>query len=137
MTQPVNPPLPLTAADGLCVLDVDPMGGETTSDLANLIQDCYHRLLELPGSNIDDPALGIGVDLYLSGTVTDFMALQQKIPQQLLEDDRVSTCTAKIAQEPDSSYTIDLEVGVASGVLGLSYSYTQAGGLLQTGVQWP
>lgn len=135
MTQPV--PLPLTYADGLCVLDVDPLGAETTSDLQNLIQDVFHLLITWPGTNPDDPTLGIGVDLYLSGTTKDLDALQKKIPQQLLEDDRIPTCTASVTQEADGSFTLDVEIGVGSSTLGLQYSYTQEGGLLQTGVQWP
>lgn len=133
----VTIPLPLTYAEPVCVLDCDPDANETTSDLQNLVQDVYHRLIEIPGSNPDDATLGIGVQQLLSGTVTNMMGLQQRVPQQLLEDDRISSCDVSIVQNPDGSYTLALQLGVAGAVLGLEYGYTAAGGLVQTGASWP
>ena len=124
-------PFPYTAPDLVDMLDLDPLASETTSDLQNLAQDCYHWLLCRPGSNPDDPTRGIGVELYLSGTANDLMGLQTAIEADFDKDVRIAATLATVILNPDGSYTIAVKVRGATGlVFSLSYSYTQAGGLV-------
>ena len=137
MSNAIPPALPLTYPDAVCVLDLDAYGTETTSDLQTLVQDVYHILLETPGSNIDLPTRGVGVKQYLSGPTASLTALSNKIETEMLEDDRIDTCTSKVTQDSTGAYILKLQIGVGGTVLGLSFAYTQAGGLLPTGIQWP
>ena len=88
--------LPLTYPDIVCLDDMDPFAGETTSDLQNLAQDVLHVLMEMPGSNPDDPSRGVGVDLYLGGTADAFSTLPGAIDTQLSQDDRITSSKTTI-----------------------------------------
>ena len=126
MTQP----LPLTVPDLVGFDDLDPFARETTSDFQTLQQDVYHRLLELPGSNLDDITLGIGVMQYLSGTATDAAKLPAIVDEQLQRDSRIDTCTSTLAQQADGSYLLAIQIQVDGSVIGLQYAYSSAGGLV-------
>lgn len=131
-----NAPLPLTAPDWVCDSDVDPLGAETTSDLANLIQDVTHLLLELPGTNPDDPKRGIGIDLYLSGSSVELQTLPGLIEAQLGEDDRIDEVKCEL-QYQDDVWLIQLSIAVSGRVLGLQFGYSSSAGLVlqsQSGV---
>ena len=54
-----------------CFEDMDQFGSETVDELENLAQDLYHRLIEDPGSNLDDPSRGMGLLNVLSAGVSD------------------------------------------------------------------
>ena len=137
MSNAIPPGLPLTYPDAVCVLDLDAYGTETTSDLQTLVQDVYHILIETPGSNIDAPTRGVGVKQYLSGPRASLTALANKIDTELLEDDRIDTCSSSVSQDSTGAYVLKIQIGVAGSVLGLSFAYTKAGSLLPTGIQWP
>lgn len=128
MTQPAI--LPLTYPDAVCVDDVDPNGNETLSDLQTLAQDVYHLLLEVPGSNLDDPTRGIGVVGYLSGTSVNLLTLPSLIDGQLAKDDRIDSSQTTVVQNADLSYTITIQLVASGAVVPLSYLYSQADGLV-------
>jgi hypothetical protein len=126
MTAPV-----LTVPDLVCFLDADPFGRETTSDLESLSQDVFHRLLEVPGSNPDDPTLGIGVEEMLSGGTAQLDQVTRRIDQQLAEDPRIDSVSSTLTKEGDV-YTLGISIQVSGVVTGLLYTYTDATGLVPT-----
>jgi hypothetical protein len=123
-------PLPLTVPDVVCYLDVDAFGRETASDLETLAQDVFHRLLETPGSNIDDPSLGIGVEEMLSGGLEQLDQVTRRIDQQLAEDPRIDAVTSTLTKDAQGVYTLGISIQASGTVTGLVFSYTAAGGLL-------
>jgi hypothetical protein len=131
MTQDIR--FPVTAPDLVDLDDLDALGSETSSELQNLQQDCYHSLLAWPASNPDAPDRGVGVERYLSGTAADVGSLPAAIEADFLKDPRIQGCAATVTLEPDGSYLIAVQVEGAVGVVGLSYGYTQGPGLVQLG----
>lgn len=125
--------LPLTYPDLVCDLDLDPFANETTSDLQNLIQDVYHLLLELSGSNLDDPTRGIGVEQYLNGRFDDLQTLMNTIELQISQDDRVKNCQATVQQLANPEhYEIIVKIGVGDDTIGLSFDWASVSGLTNT-----
>jgi hypothetical protein len=124
-----NVPLPLTYRDLVCDTDLDPFANETGSDLENLIQDLTHLLVENLGSNPDDPLRGIGIANYLSGTTDVLPALCGTIEDQFNRDNRVSGCSATIAQQPDKTWLLSITIQVGTQVLPLQYSWSTPEGL--------
>lgn len=122
--------LPLTIPDLVCVLDLDPNGNETKTDLETLSQDVLHVLLELLGSNPDDPERGVGIDMFLSGTVDDLAKATRAVETQLEADDRIDTVSANLVQQADGSFVLHIEIGVDGSIIGLQYGYTTNGGLV-------
>lgn len=118
-----NVALPLTYPDLVCVLDLDPYAAETTSDLQNLIQDVLHILREHLGSNPDDPERGCGVENYLSGTVDQFRTLCGTIETQLNTDERISSTSATITANDDSTFLLRIEIGVSGTIIPLEYGW--------------
>jgi hypothetical protein len=131
MTQPAT--LPLTYTDCVCLDDVDLFASETTSDLQNLLQDLYHLLVELPGSNPDDENRGIGIDQYLSGTEAQLRTLPGVIEEQFTSDGRVTTCSARVQAQSSGPFPfiIAIDAEISGQVIGLQYGYAQPGGLVQ------
>ena len=123
-------PLPLTVPDVSCFLDVDAFGRETESDLESLSQDVFHRLLEVPGSNIDDPTLGIGVEEMLSGPDVILAQVTRRIDQQLANDDRIDSVTSTLVKNPDGSFLLTIAMTVNGSVTGLNFRFSQASGLV-------
>jgi hypothetical protein len=121
--------LPLTVPDLVCVLDLDPNGNETRSDLQTLEQDVLHVLIELLSSNPDDPDRGVGVDQYLSGTQDDLAKVPRIIENQLEQDDRIDGCSANLSQQADGLWVLSIQVQVDGVVLGLQYGYVQGVGI--------
>jgi hypothetical protein len=123
--------LPLTVPDAVCVDDLDPNGNETTSDLQTLAQDVYHILLEAPGSNPDDPARGIGLEGYLSGTTVDLGLVPRIIDAELRKDARIDSSSSTLVLNDDGSYSLNIAIDVNGSVLPLGFVFTQVGGLVQ------
>lgn len=122
--------LPLTVPDVVCTDDVDQYARETTSDLETLVQDVFHILIELPGTNIDDPDRGVGVEALLSGSAANIGTVQKRIEAQLLRDDRIDACTTEVSSDPDSgTYNLAITIQVDGSVVGLSFAYDAASGL--------
>lgn len=131
------PPLPLTVADLVCLADLDPKATETTSDLQSLEQDVLHILIEVRGSNPDDPDRGIGAEEMLSGSAANIAALPGLIDAELLKDPRIDASSSTLTTGPAAGqYTIRVQITVDGAVVGLSYSYTLTTGL-QPMPAWP
>jgi hypothetical protein len=121
--------LPLTVSDLVCVLDLDPNGNETTSDLQSLEQDVLHILIELFASNPDDPDRGVGIDQYLSGTQDDLSRVPRIIENQLDQDDRIDGVSANLVQQADGLFVLSIVLQVDGTVIGLHYGYVQGAGI--------
>lgn len=110
--------------------DLDLFGSDVADDSEALQQDCYHVILEDPGSNLQDPDSGLGVENSLSGVADP--ALASLAEQQIAADERVAgvsatltdngagTVTLDVAIEPDpnevdTSDTIALEILIVGG----------------------
>lgn len=126
----MSTPLPLSYADLVFYEDLNLFALETTSDLQNLVQDIHHLLEEYPNSNPSDPDRGIGVELYLSGTVTQLNLLPNLINTQVILDDRVTSCNTTITQLPDSSFQIIIQIAVSTIVLPLEFNFSTGAGLI-------
>lgn len=87
--------------DALCGDDLDQYGGELTDPLAVFKQDFFHRLIEPPGSNPDDPDRGLGLESLCSSPVTA-TSLALLIQNEILKDRRARTCTANVEVTTDN-----------------------------------
>jgi hypothetical protein len=125
--------LPLTVPDLVCVDDLDLFASETLSDLENLEQDVYHLLIESLGSNPDDPTRGIGIEDLLSSSDVQVNAMAFSIDTQLRDDDRIheshTTVTETKNENGPSSFDIDIQIEVDSGVVGLKFAFDAVRGL--------
>ncbi len=109
--------------DALALDDLDMFGTELDDPLAELYQDLYHRLIESPGSNIDDPDRGYGIEGHLSGGVRPsrgLTAIQRGIEGEFRKDDRVRAVQATITSPAAGEYKIDIRVVADEGVLGIT-----------------
>lgn len=126
-TNVINPfaTLPLSYPDLICDQDVDLYARETTSDLQSLIQDIFHLLKELPGSNPDDPLRGIGIDQYLSSKFNEFQTVAGLIDAQLKQDTRITDSHTTIKADPnrDGQYFIGMEVSVGADIIPLEFGW--------------
>lgn len=97
--------------DLVCEMDLDLFGRETEDPLEILSQDLYHRLIELYGSNPDDPDRGVGIASMLSGTAED-VDPGAAIEADFRKDDRVVSVSARVEPIPEVSggYRIQIEV---------------------------
>lgn len=142
MTQPLVPPVlqgqfPLTAPDiytpfaaGTFASDMDVLATETTSEMQNLQQDLGHRLIELPGSNLDfgsDNTRGIGIMQYLSADGSLLEGLPHRIDEEFAQDARVLDSSTQILDNGDGTFTIDSTVTTPAGVFGFGYTWSQQG----------
>lgn len=111
MSNAKTPPQ-LTYADLVCVDDLDPYMGETTSDLQNYEQDIYHRLGEPFGSNLDDPDAGAGLESVLSSSQTASQ-IQNRIVTEVRKDPRTTDASCVVsdtsANQDGSELTGQLE----------------------------
>lgn len=98
--------------------DMDPFGAELTDPVEILKQDCYHRLIESPGSNIDDPEAGIGIENHLSG-VANLPVLEALIDAELQKDERIDVSSTKIEARGNGVYAIHLHIEYDGEVLGV------------------
>jgi hypothetical protein len=110
----------------VCVDDVDQFGREVTSDLEALVQDVYHMMIEDPGSNLDLPDRGIGIYSLLSGTTSNMRTIVNRIDQQLPLDDRIDASSTTVTQNPDGSYSINVQLDVDGTVVGIVFDYSAA-----------
>jgi hypothetical protein len=94
--------------------DMDPFGRELDDPLEELKQDVYHRLLELPGSNLDDPERGFGLEDALSGRVDTRLAA--RIEAELSKDDDIDTSRVTMTELERGSYRIEIEVAVSDRI---------------------
>jgi hypothetical protein len=108
--------------DARCLDDLDPFGAELDDPLEELFQDLYHRLIEAPGSNIDDPARGFGLDGRLSSSSRASVVLttiETGICAEFRKDDRVLDVSASVTSSSPGAYEIAIRVVADEGVLGI------------------
>jgi hypothetical protein len=142
MTQPLVPPVlqgqfPLTAPDiytpfasGTFASDMDVLATETTSEMQNIQQDLGHRLIELPGSNLDfgdNNTRGIGIMQYLSADGARLEGLPRKIDEEFGQDPRVVDSSTELLDNGDGTFTINTLITTQAGVFGLGYVWSQQG----------
>lgn len=102
-------------SDAICYSDLDALGRETDDPVEQFAQDIYHRLVETPGSNADDPDRGLGLDLMLSGPVEPAV-LTRQIEAELLKDERTGAVRATVAEvDGAGAYRIEIEIESAAG----------------------
>lgn len=102
--------------------DLNSFGLETTSPIQELEQDLYHRLIERPGANLDDPDRGLGVEDALSGAID--RTLGARIEAEFRKDERVADVRATVTQvtsgsNAGASFRIDIDITADAGVLKL------------------
>lgn len=117
--------------DALCYNDLDAFGVELNDPPQELVQDLYHRMIEDPGSNADDPDRGLGIVSRLNGPVDP--KLNQDINNEFCKDDRVHATTSLITplDTPPGAYRIEITVEVDSGKLSLVAVSDGIGGISQ------
>jgi hypothetical protein len=94
--------------DLLCFDDVDMMATELDDPLAEALQDFYHRLIEDPGSNPDDPDRGVGLVSMLS-SVQD-PSLAGRIDAEAKKDDRFDGADTTVTDLGNGKFSILIEL---------------------------
>ncbi len=98
-------------------------GAEIDDPLEELAQDIYHRLIEAPGSNVDDPARGYGFEGRLSSSGRDAnlaSAIRQGVEAELAKDGRVLQARASVESPAPGEYRVQIEIVANEGVLNIS-----------------
>ncbi len=114
----------MAAPEISCLEDMDPFATETSDPYEQILQDVFHRLIEDPGSNPDDPDRGLGLLAMLSGVLDP--TLKHDIEAEVRKDPRLDGCTATISllsggdSNAGKTYRIDLELQVDDIVLNLA-----------------
>ena len=89
------------------LMDLDPMATEITDPLEAYAQDMIHRLIEMPGTNPDDPDRGLGLTQMLSGPID--RSIEGRVVSELSKDSRTDEVTAKLsAGDGDGVYLLDV-----------------------------
>lgn len=108
--------------------DLSEFGEETTDELEALAQDLYHRLIEPPGSNLDDADRGLGLEDALSGPIDP--ALRQRIEDEVRKDERVTNAKCDLTEIASGSYRIVITVEVDESEIDLTLE-TDADGFIR------
>lgn len=124
-------PVLIGVVDAVCLDDLDANGNETTSDLQGLSQDVYHLLLEAHGSNLDDPARGVGLDDLLSRPTISLSAAASVIDSQLRRDPRIDSSKTTLSVVA-GVWTIAVQLVVNGALLPLGFKYSSSAGLLRS-----
>lgn len=119
-------PLPLAYSDLVLIDDMDPFAAETTSDIQNLIQDCYHVVLQEKGSNPDDETRGFGLMSRLSGTLAEFVASASDLDAELEKDPRLDSSSTVIRESGIEAYPYELKITIV--VDGTQYGVSMQAG---------
>jgi len=116
--------------DALCWDDVDLFGAELDDPLEELLQDLYHRLLEAPGSNIDDKARGYGLQGKLSGGVPASKVadlISNGIEAEFRKDERVTGVAVSVTSPSTGVYQLDIQIVANESLLGIKLVSDGAG----------
>jgi hypothetical protein len=112
--------------DALCFDDITEFGDEIDDPVEELIQDLYHRLIEEPGSNLDDLDRGYGISNMLSGPFDASMGYA--IEAEFRKDDRVSDATVIVSeQETVGHYRVDIVVDYDDQKIGFAVTIDDNG----------
>lgn len=109
--------------DALCMDDLDQFGTELDDPLEELWQDLYHRLIESPGSNLDDPDRGYGLEGRLSSASRhDILGASTKhgIEMELRKDPGVQNARATVTETAANEYRLQLEIVADEGELHIT-----------------
>lgn len=108
--------------DALCLDDLDLFGTEIDDPLEELYQDLYHRLIEPPGSNLDDPDRGFGIEGRLSSAGRQGAigpSIKHGIETELDKDIRVHNARATVTSPTDGEYRVDIAIEADEGALNI------------------
>ncbi len=108
--------------DALALDDLDQFGGEIDDPLLELAQDLYHRIIEAPGSNLDDPARGYGLEGRLSsgGRTASFLTdIQHGLEAEMRKDSRVLEVRASVSSPATGEYEAHIQIVADEGELGI------------------
>lgn len=94
--------------DLVCFDDLDINAAEMTDPVAELEQDFYHRLIEAPGSNPDDPLRGLGLLERLSDVVDPNLA--GEIDAEGKKDDRIDRVDTQVTETAPGVYRLDIQI---------------------------
>lgn len=95
----------MTILDLRCLDDLDDLAEEITDPFESLFQDNYHRLIDPPGSNLDDKNWGLGIKRFLSASTSlsqrqeaavNLASLASRIEAELRKDDRNAEVRARV-----------------------------------------
>jgi hypothetical protein len=125
MTQP----LPKTYQTIRWTDDADPNFVDTESDLESLEQDCLHVIMQIAGSNLDDPDRGVNAEGYLGGTNLELAKMPHLIDTQFEADARISSSATTLVQVSASppSFLIQSVIQVGGQVVNLNYKLGPGG----------
>ncbi len=98
--------------------DLDPYASETSDPLEELAQDLYHRLIEPPESNLDDPDRGLGLEDALSGPF-DAPSLKARIEAEMRKDSRVDAVVATLTLPEVGVVLVDIALEANDQQLGI------------------
>jgi hypothetical protein len=113
--------LPSTYQEARWADDMDPNGAETDSDLESLIQDVFHILSEVLGSNLADPDDGVGLGDSLSGTSDALLAKAALVDAQLGNVTRITGSQTTIGQQAEGSWLVTVQVVASGSVVPLNF----------------
>lgn len=96
--------------DAVCYDDLDRKGAEMDDPVAELEQDFYHRLIEIPGSNPDDIDRGVGLILMMSKGVTTESAqsFAHRIDAEGKKDERIDHVDTSFTDLGDGKWRLDI-----------------------------
>jgi len=129
MTSPTVPTLPKTYQTIRWTDDADPNFVDTASDLESLEQDVLHILMQVLGSNLDDPNRGVHAEGYLGATNLKIGELPHLLDSQLESDSRISSSQTTLTQTSANPVTfmVQCTVVVAGQVVKLNYKVGPGG----------
>ena len=116
--------------DALCLDDLDPFGTELDDPLAELYQDLYHRIIEAPGSNLDDPDRGFGLEGRLSAAGRKKAlgaSIKHGLEAELRKDPGVHNARATITETAPNEYAIAIEIEADEAALKITLVRNGAG----------
>ncbi len=112
--------------EALCLDDLDRFGTELDDPLEELYQDLYHRLIEAPGSNLDDPARGYGIEGRLSG-VASGPSIKHGIEAEMDKSPSVRSARAVVTETAKGEYRIEIAIVADEGDLNITLVRDGAG----------
>ena len=113
--------------DLLAFEDLDLFGTELDDPLEELRQDLFHRMIETPGSNLDDEGRGLGLLDMLSGQFD--LSLASRIEAECRNDNRVAVARCFLTDLGGGSFRAVLEVQANGEALGVTLEADGAGGV--------
>jgi hypothetical protein len=105
--------------------DLDANASECADPIQELRQDLYHRLIEAPGSNIDDPDRGFGIYQKLNKPMD--VKTAKLIELEMQKDDRVDSCECTVTNTGSGTYKIEIDCVADGQEMNLTLATTPQG----------